>query len=56
MAYLLEGELIITPKGGEPVHLKSGDIFFSTKGTETRWTVLKSIRKVFFLRSPEAVG
>jgi hypothetical protein len=53
MAYLLEGELTIQPKMGQPIHLKPGDFFFSPKGTESRWTVTKSVKKVFFLRTAE---
>ena len=53
MAYLLEGELTIQSGAGEPLHLKPGDFFFSPKGTASRWTVTKPVKKVFFLRTAE---
>ena len=56
MAYLLEGELTIEQKTGEQVHLLPGDLFFSPKGSETRWIVTKAIKKVFFLRSAAPLG
>jgi uncharacterized protein len=53
MAYLLEGELTIQQKTGEILSLKQGDFFFSPKGTQSRWTITKPVKKVFFLRTSE---
>lgn len=44
-AYLLEGEVHVTPKGGEKVVVKAGDFVVFPKGLETMWEVVKPLRK-----------
>ena len=56
MAYLLEGELIVEESSGNRVCVSPGDLFFSAKGSQTRWIVKRPIKKVFFLRSSESLG
>jgi uncharacterized protein len=56
MAYLLEGELVIQEASGEQLQVKPGDFFFSPRGTKSRWIIKKTIKKVFFLRSPHPLG
>jgi uncharacterized protein len=50
MALLLEGDLIIEESPEHKVHVRPGDFFFVPKGTKTRWTVVKPMKKVFFSR------
>lgn len=44
-AYVLEGEIIVTPKGGEPVRIVPGDLVVFPEGLATQWEVVKPLRK-----------
>ena len=44
-AYVLEGEIIVTPKGEEPVRIVPGDLVVFPDGLETHWEVVKPLRK-----------
>lgn len=44
-AYVLEGEIIVTPKGGEPVRIVPGDLVVFPEGLDTDWQVVKPLRK-----------
>jgi uncharacterized cupin superfamily protein len=44
-AYILEGEIIVTPKGGEPVHIVPGDYVEFHAGLDSHWQVIKPLRK-----------
>jgi uncharacterized cupin superfamily protein len=44
-AYVLEGEIIVTPKGGEPVRIVPGDLVVFPDGLDTQWEVVKPLRK-----------
>lgn len=44
-AYILEGEIIVTPKGGEPVHIVPGDLVVFHAGLDSDWEVVKPLRK-----------
>src|SRR5579863_1177690 len=50
---LLEGEAIITPDGGKPFTLRTGDFGYFPAGLKVEWHVPKYIRKTFVLRTPE---
>jgi uncharacterized cupin superfamily protein len=43
--YVLEGRVIVTPKNGEPVEIKKGDLVTFPKGMSCRWKITQSIRK-----------
>jgi len=43
--YVLEGEFIVTPDGGEPVHVKAGDLVQFPAGMSCTWEVRKPVRK-----------
>lgn len=43
--YLLDGEVIVTPDGGEPVTIKAGDLVVFPAGMSCRWNVLKAVHK-----------
>jgi uncharacterized protein len=44
-AYILEGEIIVTPKGGEPVRIVPGDLVVFPEGLDSDWEVVKPLRK-----------
>lgn len=43
--YILEGEVIVTPENGDPVHITAGDLVTFPKGMKCTWKILKNIRK-----------
>lgn len=44
-AYVLEGEIIVTPVGGEPVRIVPGDLVMFHAGLDSLWEVVKPLRK-----------
>ena len=42
---LLEGEVTVTPNGGEPVTFGAGDLVVFPAGMNCRWNVHKAVRK-----------
>ena len=45
MCYLLEGEVTVTPEGGEPVQFGKGDLVTFPAGMSCIWKVHKAVRK-----------
>ena len=45
--YFLEGEVTVTPLGGEPVLIRAGDLVRFRQGVECTWDVHAPIRKHF---------
>lgn len=45
VAYILEGEVTVTPKGGEPVSFGKGDLVTFPAGMSCTWDVRKPLRK-----------
>ena len=43
--YLLDGEVIVTPDGGEPVKITRGDLVTFPKGMSCTWEILEDVRK-----------
>jgi uncharacterized cupin superfamily protein len=43
--YILEGSVIVTPEGGQPVEIKKGDLVTFPKGMSCTWKITKAIRK-----------
>ncbi|MBF0425186.1 MAG: cupin domain-containing protein [Magnetococcales bacterium] len=43
----LEGEVVVTPEGEQPVTLKSGDLVTFPAGMSCTWEVRKPVRKHF---------
>ena len=43
--YFLEGEVRVTPDGGEPVEIRKGDLVTFSSGMSCTWEVLKPVRK-----------
>jgi uncharacterized cupin superfamily protein len=44
---LIEGNVTITPEGGEPLTVTAGDVAFIPEGTRARWEVHETVRKGF---------
>ena len=44
-AYVLEGEILVTPKGEEPVRIVAGDLVFFLEGLDSDWEVVKPLKK-----------
>jgi uncharacterized cupin superfamily protein len=45
MCYLLEGDVVVTPEGGEPVRFGKGDLVTFPSGMRCRWRILRDVRK-----------
>jgi uncharacterized cupin superfamily protein len=43
--YLLEGEVVVTPDGGEPVAFGAGDLVAFPAGMSCLWDVRQAVRK-----------
>lgn len=45
VAYVLEGEVVVTPTGGEPVKFGKGDLVTFPAGMSCTWDVRQHLRK-----------
>lgn len=45
--YFLEGEVIVTPEGGEPVSMGKGDMVTFPKGMSCTWDIRQDVKKHF---------
>ena len=43
--YFLEGEVTVTPEGGEPVTMGKGDLVTFPAGMSCHWEIVKPVRK-----------
>ena len=43
--YFLEGEVVVTPDGGEPVSVGKGDLVTFPAGMSCHWNIRKDVRK-----------
>jgi len=43
--YLLDGEVVVTPAGGQPVRLQAGDLVTFPVGMSCEWDVRVPVRK-----------
>jgi hypothetical protein len=43
--YFVEGEVEVTPEGGEPVQMGAGDVVTFPKGMKCTWKVTKPVKK-----------
>ena len=49
IAYIVEGECIITPAGGSPVRFGKGDLVTFAAGLKASWQVIKPLHKHYQL-------
>lgn len=47
--YFLEGKVVVTPVGGEPVEIGAGDLVTFPAGLTCTWKVLEPVRKHYRL-------
>jgi len=45
ICYILEGEVLVTPKEGEAVKIQAGDFVTFPKGMSCDWNIIQDIRK-----------
>lgn len=45
--YFLEGEVVVTPEGGEAVTMGKGDMVTFAQGLSCHWKIIKAVRKHF---------
>lgn len=45
IAYVLEGEVVVTPENGEPVKFAAGDLVTFPAGMSCTWDVRRPLRK-----------
>jgi len=45
IAYILEGEVTVTPNGGKPVSFGAGDLVTFEKGLDCVWAVTQDLNK-----------
>lgn len=43
--YILQGEVVVTPEGGEPVTIVRGDLVTFPKGMNCTWEIRQDIKK-----------
>lgn len=48
--HILAGHSIVTPEGGEPVHLRAGDSMVLRPGFKGSWEVVETTRKDYVIR------
>jgi uncharacterized cupin superfamily protein len=49
IAYVLEGEVVVTPDGGEPVRFGQGDLVTFPAGMSCTWEVRQPLRKHYWI-------
>ena len=54
-AYVLEGEILVTPAGGEPVRIVPGDLVSFHAGLDSQWEVVKPLKKHYSYDFPDGV-
>jgi len=45
VCYILEGEVTVTPEGGQPITIHAGDLVTFQKGLACSWKITQNIRK-----------
>ncbi|MEJ2143004.1 MAG: cupin domain-containing protein [Gammaproteobacteria bacterium] len=45
--YIIEGEVTVTPEGGDPVEIVSGDLVTFPKGMNCTWEIREDIKKYY---------
>ena len=45
VCYILEGEVVVTPAGGEPMTIRAGNLVRFPAGMSCTWDIRKPIRK-----------
>lgn len=48
ICYFLEGEVVVTPEGGEPVRMGKGDLVTFAAGLSCHWEIRQPVKKHYF--------
>jgi len=43
--YFLEGDVVVTPDGGDPVEMKKGDLVTFPEGMSCTWKIARNVKK-----------
>ena len=43
--YFLKGDVVVTPEGGQPVHVGEGDLVTFPIGMSCKWDIRKGVKK-----------
>ncbi len=43
--YFLKGDVVVTPDGGEPVHVGEGDLVTFPNGMSCKWDIRQGVKK-----------
>ena len=55
VAYVLEGEILVTPRGGQAVRILPGDLVTFHAGLDSDWEVVKPLKKHYSYDFPDGV-
>jgi uncharacterized protein len=55
VSHVLEGEVIVTPAGGEPVRIVAGDLVSFPAGMKCHWSIIMPIRKHYSFDFPDGL-
>jgi uncharacterized cupin superfamily protein len=47
--YFLEGDVVVTPDGGDPVEMKKGDLVTFPEGMSCTWKISRDVKKHYKL-------
>lgn len=47
--YFLEGDVVVTPDGGDPVKMKKGDLVIFPQGMSCTWKISRDVKKHYKL-------
>lgn len=47
--YIVEGQVTVTPEGGQPVTIKQGDLVNFPQGLSCTWKITKPIKKHYLM-------
>ena len=45
--YFISGDVVVTPDGGEPVHMGKGDLVTFPKGMSCIWEIRQDVKKYY---------
>lgn len=48
--YFLEGDVVVTPEGGDPVEMGKGDLVTFPRGMACTWKIRKDVKKHYTLK------
>ncbi len=46
--YFLEGDVVVTPDGGQPVQMGKGDLVIFPSGMSCTWEIIRDVKKHYY--------